>query len=55
MILKNKGVTNGSIINIGSVISKGNIGQTVYSTSKAHWWINKIIIKRISSEIYVFN
>ena len=35
MILKNKDVTNGSIINIGSVISKGNIGQTVYSTSKA--------------------
>ena len=35
MILKNKDLTNGSIINIGSVISKGNIGQTVYSTSKA--------------------
>ena len=34
-MLKNKEITNGSIINIGSVISSGNTGQTVYSTSKA--------------------
>ena len=35
LMLKHREITHGSIINIGSVVSNGNVGQAVYSTSKA--------------------